>query len=461
MKIKIFFLAACLLILFSAGKLNPQQWSSFGEGLDFPVNSIMLNHGSFYAASDLVYILSGDQWLAVDEGMYTTAPEIYGLGVYNGDLFAGGAGFFVTTPDLNWYNFVGRLHNGSWTTCGSGTGNDGSGMNDYVSYLLEYNGYLYAGGRFGTAGGDPLSPITAPYIARFDGTQWTSVGSGMNDRITDMVVYNGKLVVSGYFTEAGGISANYIAEWNGSNWSSLGNGMDGKVTALAVYNSELYAGGLFENAGGAAAKNIAKWNGISWSPVGGGITEQVYTLASYNNELYAGGAFRTLTGNAGDYIMSWDGAQWKAAGSGTNGNVIVLYPDASGLIVGGSFTTAGGISANNIAKFFTVTGVDDKFTAPAEFYLSQNYPNPFNPSTKIKFTVPAAKMNHAEFLQVTLKIYNILGTEIATLVNELKEPGVYEAEFSTEQNPELTSGVYFYKLTAGSLAQTRKMIFIK
>jgi trimeric autotransporter adhesin len=461
MKIKIFFLAACLLILFSAGKLNSQQWSSFGEGLDFPVNSIILHSGSFYAASDLVYILSGDQWSAVDEGMYTTAPEIYSFGVYNGDLFAGGAGFFVTTPDLNWYNFVGRLHNGSWTTCGSGTGNDGSGMNSYVNYIVEYNGYLYAGGNFTTAGGDPLNPIIASYIAGFDGTQWSPVGSGMNDRVTDMVVYNGELVVSGYFTNAGGLNANYIAKWNGSTWSTLGSGMDGKVTALAVYNSELYAGGLFENAGGAEAKNIAKWNGSSWSPVGGGITEQVYTLVSYNNELYAGGAFRTLTGNAGDYIMSWDGAQWKAAGSGTDGNVIVLYPDASGLIVGGSFATAGGISANNIAKFFTITEVDDKSAAPAEFYLLQNYPNPFNPSTKIKFTVPAIERGPASSLQVTLKIYNILGKEIATLVNELKEPGIYEAEFNSEQNPELTSGVYFYKLTAGSVTRTRKMIFMK
>ncbi len=451
MKIKIFFLAACLLILFSAGKLNPQQWSSFGEGLDFPVNSIMLNNGSFYAASDLVYVLSGNQWSAVDEGMYTTAPEIYGLGVYNGDLFAGGAGFFVTTPDLNWYNFVGRLHNGSWTTCGSGTGNDGSGMDDYVSYLLEYNGYLYAGGRFGTAGGDPLNQTVAPYIARFDGTQWSPVGSGMNDRITDMVVYNGKLVVSGYFTEAGGMSANYIAEWNGSNWSSLGSGMDGKVTALAVYNSELYAGGLFENAGGVAAKNIAKWNGSSWSPVGEGITEQVFTLASYNNELYSGGAFRTLTGNAGDYIMSWDGTQWKAAGSGTNGNVIVLYPDASGLIVGGSFTTAGGISVSNIARYFNATGVDEKNLKPEEFYLFQNYPNPFNPETKINYSIPSCQ-------QVSLRVYNVLGKETAVLVNEVKPQGTYEVQFSPGN---LTSGVYFYTLKFGGMIQTRKMIYLK
>jgi hypothetical protein len=442
-------------------KSNAQQWSGFGEGLNYAVNSIAYNNGSFYTASDLVYVLSGDQWSVVDAGMYTTAPEIYALGVYSGDLFAGGAGFFVTTPELNWYNFICRLHNGSWTTCGNGTGNDGIGMNEYVSYLLEYNGSFYAGGRFGTAGGDPLAPIVAPYIAKFDGTQWGPVGDGMNDRVTDMVVYNGELVVSGYFTDAGGISANYIAKWNGSTWSTLSSGMDGKVTALAVYNSELYAGGLFQNAGGVSAQNIAKWNGTSWAPVGDGITEQVYTLASYNNELYAGGAFRILTGNAGDYIMSWNGSEWKAAGTGTDGPVFTLYPDVTGLIVGGYFTTAGGISANNVAKYFVATGIDEKNSKPYKFYLSQNYPNPFNPSTKIRYSVPAVESGHATSLHVTLKIYNILGKEILTLVNEEKQPGIYEAEFNANGYDGLTSGIYFYELKAGSLIKTRKMIFIK
>jgi hypothetical protein len=276
-----------------------------------------------------------------------------------------------------------------------------------------------------------------------------------------MVVYNGELVVSGYFTDAGGISANYIAKWNGSTWSTLSSGMDGKVTALAVYNSELYAGGLFQNAGGVSAQNIAKWNGTSWAPVGDGITEQVYTLASYNNELYAGGAFRILTGNAGDYIMSWNGSEWKAAGTGTDGPVFTLYPDVTGLIVGGYFTTAGGISANNVAKYFVATGIDEKNSKPYKFYLSQNYPNPFNPSTKIRYSVPAVESGHATSLHVTLKIYNILGKEILTLVNEEKQPGIYEAEFNANGYDGLTSGIYFYELKAGSLIKTRKMIFIK
>jgi hypothetical protein len=96
---------------------------------------------------------------------------------------------------------------------------------------------------------------------------------------------------------------------------------------------------------------------------------------------------------------------------------------------------------------------------PDKFILYQNYPNPFNPSTKIRYAIPAT----ASKSFVTLKVYNVLGNEIATLVNERKPAGIYEAEFSADyvNGTELPSGVYFYSLTAGSFIQTRKMILIK
>jgi hypothetical protein len=330
------------------------MWSSLGNGLANGVNSLVFYNGKLYAAGYGVAVWDGSTWTDMSNGMLALfgAGTVYALATFNNVLFAGGI-FFVLTPDGNWYNDVARFSNGSWTTCGNGKGNDGSGMNDYVNFLIEYNGQLYAGGRFGCAGGDPLYPQEVGYIARFDGTAWHPVGGGMNFTVTDMVVYNGELIASGLFTQAGNVSANYIAKWNGGNWSPIGSGMDGKVTALAVHNGELYAGGLFENAGGVPAKNIAKWDGQSWLPVGNGITGggQIYTLASYNNELYAGGEFKALSGNAGNYIMSWDGTQWKSVGSGTDGPVITLLPDSSGLIVGGFFSTAGNVSAKNIAKY--------------------------------------------------------------------------------------------------------------
>jgi hypothetical protein len=102
--------------------------------------------------------------------------------------------------------------------------------------------------------------------------------------------------------------------------------------------------------------------------------------------------------------------------------------------------------------------------APAVFALDQNYPNPFNPSTKIKFTVPTPPISsplvkgRTKEGFVTLKVFDILGNEVATLVNEEKTPGKYVVEFNATNLP---SGIYFYKLQAGSFIETKKMILLK
>jgi hypothetical protein len=88
---------------------------------------------------------------------------------------------------------------------------------------------------------------------------------------------------------------------------------------------------------------------------------------------------------------------------------------------------------------------------PGKFNLSQNYPNPFNPKTIINFQL-------SMFSYVSLKIYDVLGREIVTLVNETLKPGTYEAEFSGENYP---SGIYYYKLISGDYSETKKMILIK
>ncbi len=104
-----------------------------------------------------------------------------------------------------------------------------------------------------------------------------------------------------------------------------------------------------------------------------------------------------------------------------------------------------------------VTSVNDNFKIET-FRLEQNYPNPFNPATKIKYTIPASYVGNENLRSVQLKVYDILGREVATLVNEKKQPGEYEVEFDAKN---LTSGVYFYKLQAGNFIQTRKMILMK
>lgn len=100
------------------------------------------------------------------------------------------------------------------------------------------------------------------------------------------------------------------------------------------------------------------------------------------------------------------------------------------------------------------------------FNLYQNYPNPFNPSTKIKFTIPNSPLSFGEGQGVRLVVYDILGNEIATLVNEIKQAGSYEIELNTASLPSrsgsvLTSGIYFYTIQIGNYTETKKMVMLR
>ena len=104
-------------------------------------------------------------------------------------------------------------------------------------------------------------------------------------------------------------------------------------------------------------------------------------------------------------------------------------------------------------KINEITDVDDKIHVPEKINLSQNYPNPFNPTTTINYELPKAS-------RVELKIYDILGREIKTLVDEYQQPGVHNSVFNT-QNSSLSSGVYFYKLKADTYLEVKKMLLLK
>ncbi|MBU0473797.1 MAG: T9SS type A sorting domain-containing protein [Bacteroidetes bacterium] len=94
---------------------------------------------------------------------------------------------------------------------------------------------------------------------------------------------------------------------------------------------------------------------------------------------------------------------------------------------------------------------------PTIYKLEQNYPNPFNPSTTIKYSIPR-NTEYYSVNQVTLKVFNILGQEVAELVNEVKSAGNYEINFNASY---LTSGVYFYKIQSGKYSSTKKMILLR
>jgi len=117
------------------------------------------------------------------------------------------------------------------------------------------------------------------------------------------------------------------------------------------------------------------------------------------------------------------------------------------------FTTVGGVAYIDDLEFSGINDIEviENGQMPNQFELKQNYPNPFNPSTLIEYSIPEQSF-------VDLKVYDILGNEIAVLVNAEQSAGVYRADFSGNG---LASGLYFYKLQAGSFVETKKMVLTK
>jgi hypothetical protein len=167
-------------------------------------------------------------------------------------------------------------------------------------------------------------------------------------------------------------------------------------------------------------------------------------------------------GSQGTILKTYNaGSDWQQQISGTTLKLNkVHFKDFDfGFIVGENGiilrTSTGGEPVTSVER-------NDKF--PQDFVLYQNYPNPFNPSTKIKFIIPNDIASVAKQSQlVTLKVFDVLGNEIATLVNEELVAGEYEVTFNvgTSRDLSLSSGIYFYKLQAGSFVETKKMILMK
>ncbi len=277
-------------------------------------------------------------------------------------LYVGGS--FLTASAVI-ANHIAKWDGSVWSALGSGLA--GSTVNALTVFDDGGGDALYAGGSFATAGG-----AAAANIAKWDGSVWSPLGSGMDSSTHTLMVFNDgsgdALYAGGVFTTAGGVAANRIAKWDGSFWSPLGSGMDIHVWALTVFNDgsgdALYAGGAFTTAGGVAANGIARWDGGTWSPLGSGANSPTATTLMVFNDgggdaLYVGGHFTTAGGVAANRIARWDGSSWSALGSGigTSGGEFVeglaVFDDGGGnaLYAGGRFTTAGGVSAVNMARW--------------------------------------------------------------------------------------------------------------
>lgn len=216
---------------------------------------------------------------------------------------------------------------------------------------------LYVGGDFTQIGG-----ISANYLAKWNGATWSTVGGGTAGPVyaLEPFTFGGatQLYVGGQFSSVGtGTSASHIARWNGTTWSAVGSGVTAgtRVNALAVHNAgagnALYVGGEFNSAGGVAnTAYCARYTGALWQSVGGGFTNgQVWDLhvhtSTLGTHLYACGEFANSGATAVSRIARFTGTAWTGVSGGFNGyaNAMASHNDGSGaaLYVAGTFSTAG------------------------------------------------------------------------------------------------------------------------
>ncbi|MHC1764093.1 MAG: immunoglobulin domain-containing protein [Verrucomicrobiia bacterium] len=286
----------------------------------------------------------------------------------SGNLYVGGE--FTVVADVR-VNHIAKWDGSSWSALGSG-------MDGIVSVLAVSGGDLYAGGDFRMASG-----VTANRIARWNGSGWTPLGSGMDGSVDALLVAGSSLYAGGRFKKAGGVSASCIARWDGSSWSALGSGVNGYgfVLALAESGEDLYVGGNFEVIGDVYAPYIAKWDGNRWNALRTAVVDwpmrrgPVRALAVVGEHLYVGGDFTIVSTLHLPYLAKWDGSDWHSVTpwppKWMNAPVRAMAVSSGNLFVGGDFTTVGAESMRHIAKWdgndwsSLGAGIDDSVVALA------------------------------------------------------------------------------------------------
>ncbi|MFH0991285.1 MAG: T9SS type A sorting domain-containing protein [bacterium] len=382
------------------------------------------NRYSFYKSTD-----NGNSWNQYANG---AAGANFQALIMRGDTIYAGTnakGFFKSTNKGN-----------TWNRISTSTSDPGD-----VQGLAYWNGKFYAA----------LSSAERLRVSSDGGVTWTISNTGLTQNSLGLRMFNNRLF---YYSAAGLFMFTDTSKaWIQVSKDSIGNSRVNNVTAIGT---RLFAG-TGANYGVASFVYYSDDNGIVWRKTkkapyadAGILGVGPVTIGALGNNLFAvtGGLFlKTAVFNSTDGGDSWTDLTGNIPATYTVGLIKDVYQVGSEV-----FLPLFDFSSYQYSMFrrtlTTLTSVKNaEGIIPSQVNLSQNYPNPFNPSTNIRFEI-----SNPGF--VSLKVFDILGREVAALVNEYKPAGSFSVNFEASK---LSSGVYFYKLQAGSFISTKKMVFQK
>jgi hypothetical protein len=410
-----------LIYLFTCTHPLHAQWiqtnGPYGGVTSFVVSPDGAGGTNLFAANGSGVYLStndGTSWIGVNTGLTNT--YVYALavspaagGTRGTNLFAGTAnGVFLSTNSGT-----------SWTAVNLGLT---TGTPVYALAVLGTN--LFAGGSGGI------------FLSTNNGTSWTAVNTGSTNNMAFAFAVSGANLFAG---TGGGV---FLSSNNGTSWTAVHTGSP--ISAFAVSPDGAGVTNLFAGSEYGDGVFLSTNNGTSWAAVNSGLTNtSVRALAIYGMNLFTG------TQGGGVFLSTNNGTSWTAVNSGLTSTVVLACAVSGRYLFAG---TESGAWRRPLSEIITSVLAEGGLTdLPTHSSLGQNYPNPFNPSTIISFAIPARA-------QVSLKVFDITGREVSTLVSEELSAGNYSRTWNSAGLP---SGAYFYRLVAGSFTETRKLVLLR
>lgn len=317
---------------------------------------------------------------------------------------------------------------------------DANGIGAPINFKFTPDNAIVITGRaiFGSINGYAKIDLNGNHIWSYPGVPSLTIGDCEGDEFGNAYLVHGEYVMNG------GTEVKKISPTGSLLWSNVYQNIAGFRVEVGSDNQPVVCGFPNPNAFGSTFLKIDGSGNIVWfnpdADSSFGLMLHAKLIMDQNDNIYL--AAGTLTEMAVCKVNNDGIPAWTITMPGSYANDIVLGSDNNVYVVGGNTAK---INQGGVTSL-----IDDKLNLEG-FILAQNYPNPFNPTTKISFKIPSKEF-------VTLKVYDVLGSEVSTLVNEEKPAGNYSVTFNAYS---LSSGTYFYRLSSGSFTEVKKMILIK